>query len=229
MFLEDSALTSEKKEVNQLPQAEYYLPFQQAQAEFVERKSRFIGHIKPVSSEAEALLFLKEIQKQHREAAHNVYAYRVYNGGFCRHSDDGEPSGTAGMPLLEVMNRHKLQDFCVVATRYFGGILLGAGGLIRAYANTGSIALEAAGLAQRRAFALGKLVCEYAQFESIKRLLEQQEVALEDTAFTDCVTLRVSLLQDGWETLNAALIEMTAGSVLLEPHGTVYRPEFVVP
>ena len=119
---------------------------QSAADEFVEKKSRFIGHACPVTSEAQARAFIDQMRTTYWDASHHVYAYVVRSGGVTRFSDDGEPSGTAGMPVLEVMRRQQVQDVVVVVTRYFGGILLGAGGLIRAYAKGAKAGLDAAGI-----------------------------------------------------------------------------------
>lgn len=202
---------------------EYALPCREAQDEFIERKSRFIGHIVTVSTEAEALAFLKRIREAHRDATHNVYAYRIYNGGLCRHSDDGEPSGTAGLPLLEVFTRQGVYDFCCVATRYFGGILLGAGGLTRAYAKCGTVALAASGLGVMRAYAQGRMRCAYAQFDMLKRVLEDAGAEMEDAVFTDTVEMLFSLQEAGWEALCERLSAVSAGSVVPERLGTVSR------
>ena len=119
----------------------------EAQDEFVEQRSRFIGYVRPVKTEEEALAFIEEKKKQHWDARHNVYAYVLREGGIQRYSDDGEPHGTAGVPTLDVLLKSGVTDVCVVVTRYFGGILLGAGGLVRAYTKSAKLALEAAQLA----------------------------------------------------------------------------------
>ena len=190
----------------------YRLPAKPAQAEFTERKSRFIGHITPVSTEQQALDFLREVRARYKDASHNVYAYHVRDGGLCRHSDDGEPSGTAGLPLLEVFTKQGVCDFCCVATRYFGGIMLGAGGLVRAYARCGAAALEASGLAEMRLYAQGSLVCSYAQYEPLRRLLEDAGAAVTDAEFTEAVTVRFSVPGGDWDALCAAVSAHSAGT-----------------
>ena len=117
-----------------------------AEDEFIEKKSRFIGYIAPVTTEQEAAAFIESVRARHREARHNCYAYRLRQNNLARFSDDGEPSGTAGRPILEVLQREDLTDVCVVVTRYFGGILLGTGGLARAYTQGCKIAVAAAGV-----------------------------------------------------------------------------------
>ena len=124
-------------------QQEYTTIYSPAEDEFVERKSRFIGHIAPVQTEEEAQAFIAQIRQQHRDATHNTYAY-ILRSGIKRYSDDGEPQGTAGVPMLECVEKEGLVDVAVVVTRYFGGILLGAGGLVRAYSHGAKIAVDAA-------------------------------------------------------------------------------------
>ena len=118
------------------------------EAEFTEKRSRFIGYAMPVSTEEEAIAFINSIREKHRDARHNVYAYIVNNNGIVnqRYSDDGEPQGTGGMPVMDVLLKQGLTNACIVVTRYFGGILLGAAGLVRAYSKGASIAVEAAGI-----------------------------------------------------------------------------------
>ena len=122
---------------------EYFVPASDASAEFIERKSRFIGTIWKVETEEEALAHIKEMNEKHRDATHNVYAYIIKENNIMRYSDNGEPQGTAGMPTLEVLRREGITNVLCVVTRYFGGILLGAGGLVRAYAHSAKIALTA--------------------------------------------------------------------------------------
>ena len=129
---------------------EYRVPTKDAEAEFVERRSRFIGHLFLTETEEEALARIKQMREKYWDATHNVYAYIIKDGA-TRFSDDGEPGGTAGMPVLQVLQREEMYNVTCVVTRYFGGILLGAGGLVRAYAHSAKIALDAAGLTLRKA------------------------------------------------------------------------------
>ena len=183
---------------------------------FVEKKSRFIANIMPAASEEKALDFLRSIREKNREASHNVYAYRIYNGGACRHSDDGEPSGTAGMPLLDVFLKREIYDFCCVATRYYGGIQLGAGGLIRAYANCGVLALETCGVGIMREISICRTEMPYSMFEPVKRLLIDcgAEITAED--FGADVTVRFSICSKELPILLSRLTEQTAGKVSAE-------------
>jgi uncharacterized YigZ family protein len=195
----------------------YKLPSCAAQAEFTEKRSRFIAQITPAASEEEALAFLQEIRKKHREATHNVYAYRIANAGapVCRHSDDGEPSGTAGMPLLEVFIKQDIYDFCCVATRYFGGTMLGAGGLVRAYARCGSVALEASGITIKRELIPCSATLPYPLYEQIKRLLDSHGIEVSDEDFRAEITLDFSLTAEQLPIIQSAIAELTAGALTI--------------
>ena len=191
---------------------EYVTIAQRAEDDFFERKSQFIGYIAPVSSEEEALAFLAEIRAKHRDARHNCFAYILQNG-VKRASDDGEPQGTAGVPIMEVVEREGLTDVIVVVTRYFGGILLGAGGLVRAYAHAAKLAVDAA---QRKVMSPAVLVemqMDYNQYGRINNVLSKYTAIVQDTAFTDMVTMRILLIERDVETFRAELTEMTAATV----------------
>ena len=150
---------------------EYKTILRAADAEFVEKKSRFIGHVRPVSTEEEALAFLAEMRARYWDASHNVYAYRIREGGAQRYSDDGEPQGTSGLPSLDVLRKSGVTDVIAVVTRYFGGTLLGAGGLVRAYSHTVSLALQQAGIAVMRVCTLAQLTCSYSQYGRVAALI----------------------------------------------------------
>jgi len=201
----------------------YKLPLNSAEAEFVEKKSRFVGHIARVSSAEEALEFIRLIRTKHPAANHNVYAYRIKENGICRHSDDGEPSGTAGMPVLDVFLKQDVYDFCCVATRYFGGIMLGGGGLIRAYSRTASIALEAAGIGIMREVTSCKAVMPYSLYESIKRLFLSSGAQIVSEKFEANVEINISLPAEDVAEMGAKLVELTADSVKLEILGGSYQ------
>ena len=143
--------------------AEYKTVRKNAQDQFVEKRSRFIGYACPVQTEQEALDFITSKKSEHWDASHNVYAY-ILRDGTMRFSDDGEPQGTAGMPVLDVLRKSGVTDVVTVATRYFGGILLGGGGLVRAYSHTASIALQAAQIITMRECLLLSLTCDYGRY-----------------------------------------------------------------
>jgi len=201
----------------------YKLPLNTANAEFIEKKSRFIGHIARVSSAEEALEYLRLVRIAHSAANHNVYAYRIKEGGICRHSDDGEPSGTAGMPLLDVFLKQDVYDFCCVGTRYFGGVMLGAGGLIRAYSRCASIALEAAGIGIMREVTSCKAVVPYSLYESIKRLFIACGAQITSEKFEVNVEIKISIPTEDVLALQVKFIELTADSVKLEIESSSYQ------
>ncbi len=188
----------------------------EAQAEFVERRSRFIGRIWPVRSEQEALAVIAAVKKEHWDATHNVYAYLLRDGQVKRYSDDGEPQGTAGIPVLEVLQKNGVTDCVCVVTRYFGGVLLGAGGLVRAYAHGAALAVREAGVVEMVPCAVGLVRCDYSQYGRIGPLLEAQGALLRDTAFTDVVTLTAAVPEDRLASLEAALTEASAGTLRFE-------------
>ena len=197
----------------------YKLPLRAAEAEFTEKKSRFISSISPVSSEEEALIFMSLIRNKHSEATHNVYAYRIKTTGVYRRSDDGEPSGTAGTPLLEVFMKRDIYDFCCVATRYFGGILLGAGGLVRAYARCGAIALEASGVGIMREMLLCAIKLPYSLYESAKRLLSIHSAGIDTEDFGAQVDIRFLVNEENFAALSDNFQELTSGTVTIHKEG----------
>ena len=191
---------------------EYVTIAQRVEDDFFERKSQFIGYIAPVSSEEEALAFLAEIRAKHRDARHNCFAY-ILQKGVKRASDDGEPQGTAGVPIMEVVEREGLTDVIVVVTRYFGGILLGAGGLVRAYAHAAKLAVDAA---QRKVMSPAVLVemqMDYNQYGRINNVLSKYTAIVQETAITDMVTMRILFIERDVEAFRAELTEMTAATV----------------
>jgi len=195
---------------------QYKLPLYAAIAEFTEKKSRFISSISPVSSEEEALSFLGSIRGKHREATHNVYAYRIKNSGICRFSDDGEPFVTAGKPFLEAFIKQDIYDFCCVATRYFGGVMLGAGGLVRAYARCSTAALEASGIGVMREIVLCAATIPYSLYEVVKRLLLSCSAVISTEDFGAEVVLKFTLPAEDFPALQKSLAESTAGSVQID-------------
>ena len=165
-----------------------------AEAEIVEKKSRFIGHAAPVSSAEEALGFLARIREEHRDATHNCYAYIVgANMGVMRYSDDGEPGGTAGMPIIEVMKARGITNCAVVVTRYFGGVLLGAGGLVRAYSQGAAAAINACGVGTVYPTARYLIELPYPMLGRFEFFLKTEPVEIEDKQFTDVVTFTLVL------------------------------------
>ena len=201
----------------------YLTPAGYGEAEYTEKKSRFIGRVWPVADEAEALARLQETREKHRDATHNVYAYILRAGGIMRYSDDGEPGGTSGQPTLNVFRSGGIFDVCCVVTRYFGGILLGSGGLVRAYSNTARLALEKAGTARMASWTGFRLRCAYNLYERALRLLEQNGCIIEDQSFGEYVEIRFLVLGDGADRLLGALREMSGGSAECTALGEVYK------
>ena len=202
---------------------EYLIPTQFGEAEFVEKKSRFIGRVWPVDTEEEALAKIQEMKKKHYDATHNCWAYIIRDGAV-RFSDDGEPGGTAGMPMLQVLQREGLFNVVCVVTRYFGGILLGAGGLTRAYSKGARDALAAAGVATMGLWARVRLSCPYPLFERVKLEIAAASGILDDMDYGADVTLTVSLPSERRETLQGRLTELSAGGLTLALMEESYRP-----
>ena len=190
---------------------EYRTVAGEASDAFTERRSRFIGYAKPVQTQQQAIDFIEEIKSKHWDATHNVYAYCLREGQIRRYSDDGEPQGTAGIPALDVLLKEGLTDCVVVCTRYFGGVLLGAGGLVRAYSHTAKIAVEAAGMITMSLCAEGDVTCDYTLYGKLQPLLCRAGAAITDTAFADSVTLRFRIPAERFDALNAAVADASFG------------------
>lgn len=201
----------------------YRTVYKAAADEFTEKRSRFIGHIAPVSSEEEAAAFVAAKKKEYWDARHNVWAY-VLRGGLCRFSDDGEPGGTAGMPVLDVLQKEGLADCCVVVTRYFGGILLGGGGLVRAYSHAARLAVDAAGRCEMRPCLLLSLPCSYAQYGWAAPAVAAAGGVVTDTDFAEEVTLHFRLPLEAREALQAKLTDQSAGTLTFSEEGTAFFP-----
>ena len=193
----------------------YRVPFAEAEAEFVEKRSRFIGHIWRVESEAEARSRIEETRKRHYDATHNCWCYVIRDGNILRYSDDGEPQGTAGQPMLNVFVRGEITNVCCVVTRYFGGILLGAGGLTRAYGGTAKLALDAAGVSRMRLWAELAVPCTYSLYERMRLLVEQSGGVITDTDFGADVLLTVTVPTEEVAAFREKVTELSAGK--LEP------------
>ena len=183
----------------------------EAVAEFEERRSVFIGHAKPVKTEEEAAEFIKSKKREFADATHNVFGYIIKNGVCARYSDDGEPQGTAGMPVLDTIRKSGVDDACVVVTRYFGGILLGAGGLVRAYANGAKIALEAAGIITYEQYSVINIKCSYSDYQKIQPILFKVQAVTDDTIFDESVLIVVAVRDASATDLCEKIREATSG------------------
>lgn len=195
---------------------EYKTVEKEASDFFIEKKSKFIGYAKPVKTQEEAVEFISEIKSKHWDATHNVYAYVLRENNIQRYSDDGEPSGTAGVPVLDVMLKESLVDVCVVATRYFGGTLLGAGGLVRAYSHTSKIALEAAGIITMAQCSVMSAEVDYSFYDRLNILLSDFSAVILDTSFSDKVYVEFSVKENIADLLNAKLIDVSNGMYALK-------------
>ncbi|MBR1842623.1 MAG: YigZ family protein [Oscillospiraceae bacterium] len=202
----------------------YIVPYSYGESEYVEKHSRFIARVWPVKSEKEALEHLREVREKHWDATHNVYAYSIKEGNIARFSDDGEPSGTSGMPVLNVFTSGGVNDFICVVTRYFGGILLGAGGLVRAYSKAASMALDEAGRAEMKVVCAAALKCSYAQLERIKAETARFHIAVDSIDYGAGITMTLSVPQEELETYIARITDITAGSVAPVKTGECLKP-----
>lgn len=191
--------------------------------EIVIKKSRFIGYIKPVESESEAIAFIEEIKKKHWNATHNCSAYMIgERDEIQKQSDDGEPSGTAGKPILEVIKQQGLKNVAIVVTRYFGGIMLGAGGLIRAYTDGAVAATEAGEVITRVLHREVYAELDYTWLGKVENELRNREIRTGETAFADNVTLLCLPLDSGAEAFKDWLVDLTQGQVVLKEGNKVY-------
>ena len=187
---------------------------QSASDEFIINKSHFIGYAAPCETEAEALAFLQSIRTKHKDATHNCYAYIIgQNAGIMRYSDDGEPGGTAGMPVLQVLQREELYNVTCVVTRYFGGILLGAGGLVRAYAHGAKIAVDAAGRSIKRIWTNVFLPCPYSWYERIRLEVAAFGGMIRETQFGADVELDLLLPEEQTQGFLERVTDLSAGTI----------------
>ena len=203
--------------------SEYYIPSAPGEAEFTEKRSRFLGHVRCIETEDEAKAFVAEMKKKYYDARHNCWCYIIRNGAE-RYSDDGEPQGTAGIPMLEVLRRQNMTNCVCVVTRYFGGVLLGAGGLTRAYAKSAKDALDAAGKARMRLWSAVTVDCPYPMLERLKLLAAAHGGTVEGTDFGAAVSVRILLPQENAAGFDAALTELSAGTMTARREGERFLP-----
>lgn len=179
--------------------------------EYVVKRSRFIGYAKPVTTVSEANDFIAEIKSKHWDATHNVYAYVLREGGVRRFSDDGEPQGTAGIPSLDVLLKEEVVDCCVVVTRYFGGIMLGAGGLVRAYSHGAKIALDSGNIITMSLCKIVNVKSDYTFYGRLVPLICECGGIVEDTVFADNVEVTFRIPEDLVDSFRAKLIDTSNG------------------
>lgn len=202
---------------------EYFIPTRESVTEFTEKRSRFIGHVWRVDSEEEARACIERTKKEHYDARHNCWCYRIKDGPV-RYSDDGEPQGTAGQPMLNVFQRESVTNVCCVVTRYFGGVLLGAGGLTRAYTKGAKDALAAVGISTMSLWTLWDVPCTYPLFERVKLEIIACGGVVRDTEYGADIRLRAAFPAGGAEQFVPRLTELSAGSLAMEAAGEEFLP-----
>jgi uncharacterized YigZ family protein len=200
------------------------------EAVLVEKKSKFIAQVRPVSSAEEAEAFVEEVRKAHWSATHNVPAYIIgINQNIQKFSDDGEPSGTAGLPILEIMKAYSVVDAAIVVTRYFGGTLLGRGGLIRAYGGAAKEALRNAGIVRMLPATRVRVTVDYGTAGKVQNELLTAGIAISDTEYLADVTFDLRLLEGDIQRVEDLVREVTAGNFLWSVEGQFYHPVPVIP
>ena len=203
---------------------DYWVPFQEAESEFTEKRSRFITHLFKVDTEAQARARIEQVKKAHYDARHNCWCYLLREGGAVRYSDDGEPQGTAGQPMLNVFQRQEVWNVCCVVTRYFGGVLLGAGGLTRAYTRGAGDALEAAGIARMSLWTVWEVPCTYPLLERLKLEIAGFGGMIRGAEYGAGITLTVAFPAGQAERFQARLTELSAGSLAMQSAGEEFLP-----
>lgn len=193
----------------------YKTVYEEAQDSFIEKKSEFIGHIAPVKTAEEAVAFIERIRSENRKARHNVYAYVLRDKNTSRYSDDGEPQGTGGVPVLDVIIKSGLTDVCVVVTRYFGGVLLGASGLVRAYTQGCKIAVNAARIMEMHECSRFEFSCDYNMYGKVSYVLPSFEVIKEKEDFADIVNISVLVKSERCEEFRKAITDISNGQIEL--------------
>ena len=202
---------------------EYYIPAGPGEASFVEKRSEFLGHVRMVETAEDAKAFVAQVKKEHYDARHNCWCYATKDGPV-RYSDDGEPQGTAGVPMLEVFQRQNVTNFVCVVTRYFGGVLLGAGGLLRAYTKSAKDALDAAGIAVVRRWVEVRLPCSYSLLARLKKETEAMDGIVTDVEYGAGVTILALLPEENAPAYSARIFDVTSGTVTPEVTGETFRP-----
>lgn len=195
---------------------EYKTIARRCEARFIEKKSEFIGYLCPVQTEEQAVAFIEEIRAMHRKAAHNCYAYILRENNAARHSDDGEPGGTAGVPIYEVLRKEGLTDVCCVVTRYFGGVLLGAGGLVRAYTKGAKDAVDAAQIKCMAEAVKLAVTVDYGLYGRLAQVFADFDARVEDEWFADNVRIVLHIRAENSQKLTDKLVDVCNGAVSVE-------------
>lgn len=195
---------------------EYKTIARRCEARFIEKKSEFIGYLCPVQTEEQAVAFIEEIRAMHRKATHNCYAYILRENNAARHSDDGEPGGTAGVPIYEVLRKEGLTDVCCVVTRYFGGVLLGAGGLVRAYTKGAKDAVDAAQIKCMADAVKLAVTVDYGLYGRLAQVFADFDARVEDERFADNVRILLHIRAENSQKLTDKLVDVCNGAVSVE-------------
>ncbi len=190
--------------------------------EYEEKRSVFYGYCAPVTTEEEAIAFVRGIKEKHSDARHNVYAYVLRENNAQRFSDDGEPHGTAGLPLLDTLRKQNITDAVIVVTRYFGGILLGTGGLVRAYSSAASLAVENAKIVTYTLYKKMKITLSYSDYQKVIYFLDKREIRHTSATFDMNVSLEAFLLPCEYSNAENSILDMTGGKAIIEETGTEY-------
>lgn len=195
---------------------EYKTIAHRCESRFIEKKSEFIGYLCPVQTEEQAVAFIEEIRAMHRKATHNCYAYILRENNAARHSDDGEPGGTAGVPIYEVLRKEGLTDVCCVVTRYFGGVLLGAGGLVRAYTKGAKDAVDAAQIKCMAEAVKLAVTVDYGLYGRLAQVFADFDARVEDERFADNVRIVLHIRAENSQKLTDKLVDVCNGAVSVE-------------
>lgn len=195
---------------------EYKTIARRCEARFIEKKSEFIGYLCPVQTEEQAVAFIEEIRAMHRKATHNCYAYILRENNAARHSDDGEPGGTAGVPIYEVLRKEGLTDVCCVVTRYFGGVLLGAGGLVRAYTKGAKDTVDAAQIKCMAEAVKLAVTVDYGLYGRLAQVFADFDARIEDERFADNVRILLHIRAENSQKLTDKLVDVCNGAVSVE-------------
>lgn len=195
---------------------EYKTIARRCEARFIEKKSEFVGYLCPVQTEEQAVAFIEEIRAMHRKATHNCYAYILRENNAARHSDDGEPGGTAGVPIYEVLRKEGLTDVCCVVTRYFGGVLLGAGGLVRAYTKGAKDAVDAAQIKCMAEAVKLAVTVDYGLYGRLAQVFADFDARVEDERFADNVRIVLHIRAENSQKLTDKLVDVCNGAVSVE-------------
>ena len=192
-------------------------------SESIIKKSKFLGFVKPVKTVEEAEKFIEKIKKEHYNAKHHVPVYILDNGKIQKYSDDGEPQGTAGVPIIDILKAEKITDCVVVVVRYFGGILLGTGGLTRAYSETAKKALEDSRIIKMDPFKIIEFSLDYSLYGKLQNILDKYAGIIINSEFLDIVNLKISIPEENVEKFKEEIINLTSGKIIPAEVGSEYR------